>query len=109
MTEFTYRIENPHTGEAMEFLTFKAAYKRLTWLRNEDGANNWPYVIKNTRTGRTHDHLTEIERRNRVHHAALWRRANKILDAIYLMDDDKILHPTAVNVYKFARDMKVIY
>lgn len=109
MFEANYRIEARSTGEVMEFETFKAAYKRLTWLRNEEGANNWPYLITNVKTGKMHCHLTETMRKNKLHLAGLWSRANKILDAVDLLDDDKALHPTAVNVYKFARDMKVSY
>lgn len=108
MNEYIYRIENRDTQEIMEFTTFKAAYKHLTKLRNQEGTS-WPYLIENTATGKTHDHLSEIERRNKLHLANLWSRANKILDVIDLMDDDKALHPAAVNAYNFARDMKVSY
>lgn len=108
MSEYIYRIENRDTLEVMEFTTFKTAWKWLNKLRASEG-NSWPYVIKNTTTGKAHTFLDETNRKNRTHHAILWARANKIIDAIDLLDDDKALHPTAINVYKFARDMKVNY
>lgn len=109
MNEYIYRIESPITGEIREFTAFKTAYKHLKRLRNEEGENTWPYLIKNTKTGRTHNYLVECKRKNKLHLAMLWSRSNKILDAVDLLDDDKALHPTAINVYNFARDMKVSY
>lgn len=108
MCEYIYRIENRDTLEVMEFSTFKAAWKRLNKLRASEG-NSWPYLIENTCTGETHGYLDETRRKNKFHLSNLWSRANKILDAVDLLNDDKALHPTAVNVYKFARDMKVSY
>ena len=108
MNEYTYRIENRDTLEVMEFTTFKNAWKRLNKLRASEG-DSWPYVIRNTRNGKVHTFLDETCRKNRTHHAILWARANKILDAVDLLDDSKALHPTAISVYKFARDMKVGY
>lgn len=105
MFEANYRIEARTTGEVMEFETFNAAYKRLIWLRNEEGSTNWPYVIKNLRTGKSHTYLTEKSRKNVFHIAVLNSRAAKILDALDLVDDDKRLSRTYINIWNFAWDM----
>ena len=105
MFESNYRIEARTTGEVMEFETFKAAYKRLLWLRNNEGATNWPYVIMNLKTGKPHTYLTERSRKNIFHLTILNSRGIKILDALDLIDDDKQLGDTYNNLRNFARDM----
>ena len=108
MNEYIYRIENSYTEEVMEFKTFKDAWKKLNKLRASEG-RSWPYMITNTSSGRVHTFQSETDNRNISHHAILWARANKILYALDLLEDSKAHHPTAINVYKFARDMKVGY
>lgn len=105
MFEANYRIEARSTGEVMEFETFKAAYRKLIWLRKTEGSKKWPYLITNIKNGDVHDFFIEEERQNEDHMNFLEYTWDRVLFRLDLVDDSKTSSRLWVNLREFAYNM----
>lgn len=103
--ESNYQIESKSADEIMEFKTFKAAYKRLIWLRKVEGEKKWPYLITNIKTGEVHDFFCELERENEEHKMNLEYRWSNVRNRLDLVDDHKVGSKLWKNLWEFALEM----
>ena len=108
MFEANYRITSRTGDEVMEFETFKAAYKRLMWLRRNEGTTTWPYAIKNLRTGKTHTYVTEAKRKNLLHLSAMHRRGVILFEAVFDAYFNHMGNDTYRKIWDFAYNMSEV-
>lgn len=106
MFESNYRIYSPAFEITMEFETFKAAWKRLMWLRNSEGARNWPYRIENIKTGEVFDGITERKNKDEFRRAVFRARGNRILNRWCALGEEKQHSLLGLRIYSLGFNMK---
>ena len=105
MFEANYRIYSPAFEVTMEFETFKGAWKRLMWLRNSEGARNWPYRIENIKTGKIFDGITERQNKDEFRRAMFHARGTRILNQLGELDATKQFSFAGLQIYSFGFNM----